>query len=115
MKAKKKALGSVSLEAANHNAAVMPVATSKEYSIEILPSDGTPALVVAAEDSSRYAEMLEHLKAFAHNVLSGYLFKRARKSGRNWKKRWFTADFTSRAIRIYEDMGVVPSQTKRER
>ena len=112
-KAKKKVLGTVGLETANHNASVMPVVSSKEHSLEILPADGTPALVVAAEDSVRYAEILEHLNAFAHRVFSGFLWKRARKSGRNWRKRWFQADFTSRVIRIYEDMGAVSKPNKK--
>ncbi len=112
-RSKKKALGTVGLETVNHDSCVMPVASSKDYSLEILPADGTPALVVAAEDSVRFGEMLALLDAFAHRCESGYLYKRARKSGRNWKKRWFTADFTSRAIRIYEDLSVVAKPNKK--
>jgi hypothetical protein len=110
---KKKALGAVGLETANPDATVMPVAAAKDYSLEILPADGTPALVVAAEDSVRYGEMLALLDAFAHKCESGYLYKRARKSGRNWKKRWFVADFTSRVIRIYEDIAAVAKPNKK--
>ena len=112
-RSKKKALGAVGLETVNHDACVMPVASSKDYSLEILPADGTPALVVAAEDSVRFGEMLALLDAFAHRCESGYLYKRARKSGRNWKKRWFTADFTSRAVRIYEDLSAVAKPNKK--
>ena len=86
------------------SSSVTQITSSKDYSVEILPGDGSPPLVIAAEDSVRFNEILTKLKPFVHEVVSGWLYKRARKSGRNWKKRYMQVDFKESVLRIFEDI-----------
>lgn len=94
--------GSVSLLSSNKSGIVRPIYAEKDYAIEILPGDGSPPLIVAAEDSVKYKEIIAMFGAFVHSVKAGWLYKRARKSGRNWRRRWFELDITDACLRIFE-------------
>ena len=95
--------GAVVLSSGNNKARITQITTAKDYSIEILPGDGASPLVIAAEDSVRCHEILQTLAPYVHNVATGWLYKRARKSGRNWKKRWMEVDFKESVLRIFDD------------
>ena len=50
---------------------------------------------------------------FVHSQRVGYLMKRARHSGRNWKKRWFVLDFHERQLYVFDtDKDAVSTKTK---
>lgn len=102
----KKPSGVVTLITSNISSSVRPTYSSKDYSLEIYPGDGAPPLVIAAEDSIRFRELNAMLSSFVHEVATGWLMKRARKSGRNWKRRWVEVDFYDSKLRIYESADV---------
>jgi hypothetical protein len=102
----KKPSGVVTLITSNISSSVRPTYSSKDYSLEIYPGDGAPPLVIAAEDSIRFRALNAMLSSFVHEVATGWLMKRARKSGRNWKRRWVEVDFYDSKLRIYESADV---------
>lgn len=110
----KPASGSVILSTNNLDARVTKCVSSKDYSIEVNAGDGDYPLIIAAEDSVRYNEIISSLGTeFVHATFSGWLYKRARKSGRNWKKRWMEVDFVDSTLRIYDDLASAQKVNKK--
>lgn len=74
----------------------------KDYCFEIVPGGGEAPLIIAADNSVSYKTVLQMYGAFVHSQRVGYLMKRARHSGRNWKKRWFVLDFHDRNLYVFD-------------
>ena len=56
----------------------------KEFCLEVNCGDGqTAPLAVAADNSFIYGQLLEAYSLLFHDECNGFLFKRARKSGKN--------------------------------
>ena len=70
---------------------------------EIFSDEHNPPLVVAAESTTLLIAIERLCAKIAHKLLQGYMYKRAIKSGRNWKKRYVVCDQTSRSVYVFED------------
>ena len=69
------------------NTASIRVLKLREFCVEVNCGDGkTAPLVVAADNSFIYNQLLEAYIVLVHDECNGVLFKRARKSGKNWRK-----------------------------
>mmetsp|Transcript_19369 Transcript_19369/g.31572 ORF Transcript_19369/g.31572 Transcript_19369/m.31572 type:complete len:708 (+) Transcript_19369:224-2347(+) len=64
-------------------------------------ADCTP-LYIQASDPKMLLLWKLHFHSYVHSCKSGYLEKRARKSGRNWRMRYFCLDLTTGLLRVYE-------------
>jgi len=76
----------------------------KENCLEIHPG-GHEDLPLYVQCSDPKMLLLWKLRfhSYIHPIKSGYLEKRARKSGRNWKKRFFMLDLTTGLLRVFEN------------
>jgi len=95
-----KALGSVLL---TDTASIISVGL-RQNCLEIHPGgyDDKP-LFVQTPDPKQLLLWKLRLHNFIHPIKSGYLEKRARKSGRNWKMRYFVLDLTTGFLRLFEN------------
>ncbi|GAB5355490.1 hypothetical protein AAMO2058_000210000 [Amorphochlora amoebiformis] len=95
-----KALGSVLL---TDTASIISVGL-RQNCLEIHPGgyDDKP-LFVQTPDPKQLLLWKLRLHNFIHPIKSGYLEKRARKSGRNWKMRYFVLDLTTGFLRVFEN------------
>ena len=85
----------------------------KDYCFEIVPGGGEAPLIIAADNSVSYKQVLQRYGCFVHSQRVGYLMKRARHSGRNWKKRWFVLDFHDRNLYVFDsEKDAVSSKNK---
>ena len=85
----------------------------KDYCFEIVPGGGEAPLIIAADNSVSYKAVLQRYGCFVHSQRVGYLMKRARHSGRNWKKRWFVLDFHDRNLYVFDsEKDAVSSKNK---
>jgi len=75
----------------------------REYCIEVnCGDDKTPPLIVAADNSVIYNQLLVAFNVLFHDECTGYLFKRARKSGKNWRKRFVSLNRTLRKLYVFD-------------
>jgi len=82
---------------------VIGVLALRDYCFEIVPGGGEAPLIIAADNSVQYTNVLKMYACFVHSQRVGYLMKRARHSGRNWKKRWFVLDFHDRKLFVFDN------------
>ena len=67
---------------------------ARDHCLEFLDGSASASpLLVSCDSSAGQKQLLLAFQRYVHATTTGYLMKRARKSGRNWKKRWMVLDF----------------------
>ncbi len=76
----------------------------RDFCIEINCGDNkTAPLIVAADNSVIYTHLIEAYNVLFHDECTGYCYKRARKSGKNWRKRFISLNRTLKKLYIFEN------------
>ena len=90
--------GSIVLHASQSNARPISV---KDHCMELTTGKGE-SLIFAAQDSFSYNKVAKLYSILFSDLYAGTLWKRARKSGKNWKQRYICINRKTKLLMIFD-------------